>query len=233
MVGNSVDSSAPGEVTTSDDATRSCPWLGLDGARDSHYREPFADHRCFRGPGGAVQPNESHQLVYCLGSQHADCPVFESGWQEAVKRQPKLANSVRATAPIAGGLPMPVGWVRTTAALAALLLAAGAVFAGSLVAFDRYSTKKSDSSTVQASAQKPSATASVAAAATTPGPTVAATFTPLPTATATPKRTYVVQPGDGYTAIARKLDIDVNQLLRVNNRTIDTPLFPGAVLELP
>ncbi len=49
----------------------------------------------------------------------------------------------------------------------------------------------------------------------------------------TPKRPYVVVPGDSYIRIAERFAVDINDMLRLNNRTVNTPLYPRDVLRMP
>ncbi len=211
-------------------AQASCPCLGLDLAPRDHRREADAAHRCFR-EAAATAPTAGHQLLYCLGSTYAECPVFELGWAEAVRRSPKVSQEVRANAPMPGGPPMPVGWGRSVAAIAGLLVASGALFGGSVYAFTEYS-HRSESTSPAAPVQTAVATAE-APASPVATQTPSATATPFPTATATQRRTYTVQPGDGYIVIAQRNGVDLDQMLRLNNRTLDTPLSPGVVLQMP
>ena len=67
----------------------------------------------------------------------------------------------------------------------------------------------------------------VAVASPTPAPP------PTPTALPTRETTHTVLIGESYIGIANKLGIDLNDLLRANRRTVNTPLYPGDVLQLP
>jgi DNA-directed RNA polymerase specialized sigma24 family protein/LysM repeat protein len=77
--------------------------------------------------------------------------------------------------------------------------------------------------------------------ATTDGPTtsqattttVAVTTTTVPPTTAAELGTYTVVEGDGWLAIAEKLDVPVERLLEVNGATIETNLFVGQELKVP
>jgi LysM repeat protein len=70
--------------------------------------------------------------------------------------------------------------------------------------------------------------------ATTIAGTTVVTATTLTTAAATPPEgTYTVVSGDGWYAIATKLDVPVDSLLQVNGATLTTPLGVGQVLKVP
>lgn len=57
--------------------------------------------------------------------------------------------------------------------------------------------------------------------------------TPTPTPTPTETGTYTVVSGDGWYAIARKVGFPLNDILKLNGATINTPLHPGQVLKVP
>ncbi len=61
--------------------------------------------------------------------------------------------------------------------------------------------------------------------------TTVATSTPVPSPTRV--GSYVVKPGDSYSLIAQQFGLSVEELVAANNRTTETPLFPGQVLTIP
>ena len=76
-----------------------------------------------------------------------------------------------------------------------------------------------------------SATTTVPSESTTS--TVASTTTEAPTTSAAAPATYTVVSGDGWYAIAKKVDVPVDSLLQANGATLSTPLHVGEVLKVP
>ena len=108
------------------------------------------------------------------------------------------------------------------------VVATGVLFIGAYTVFDREFGDETP-----ASAETPKAATPTATSSSTATPTATATATPVPpTATPTP-RSYIVQPGDSYLALAARFGVPVERLLEVNHRTLDTPLFTGVVLIIP
>jgi DNA-directed RNA polymerase specialized sigma24 family protein/LysM repeat protein len=77
------------------------------------------------------------------------------------------------------------------------------------------------------------------ASATTTAPsdstttTAAPTTTEVTTTTAAAAATYTVVSGDGWYAVAKKVDVPVDSLLQANGATLSTPLHVGQVLKVP
>jgi len=68
----------------------------------------------------------------------------------------------------------------------------------------------------------------------TPTTTAAPTTTEAPTTTAAAAAaTYTVVSGDGWYAVAKKVDVPVDSLLQANGATLSTPLHVGEVLKVP
>jgi DNA-directed RNA polymerase specialized sigma24 family protein/LysM repeat protein len=63
--------------------------------------------------------------------------------------------------------------------------------------------------------------------------TAAPTTTEAPTTTLATAATYTVVSGDGWYAIAKKVDVPVDSLLQANGATLSTPLHVGEVLKVP
>ena len=63
--------------------------------------------------------------------------------------------------------------------------------------------------------------------------TAAPTTTEAPTTTAAAAATYTVVSGDGWYAIAKKVDVPVDSLLQANGATLSTPVHVGEVLKVP
>ena len=76
-----------------------------------------------------------------------------------------------------------------------------------------------------------SATTTVPSDSTTT--TAEPTTTEAATTTATAAATYTVVSGDGWYAIAKKVDVPVDSLLQANGATLSTPLHVGEVLKVP
>ena len=76
--------------------------------------------------------------------------------------------------------------------------------------------------------------------ATTTAPSNSTTTTAAPTTTEAPTTTaaaaaatYTVVSGDGWYAVAKKVDVPVDSLLQANGATLSTPLHVGEVLKVP
>ena len=69
--------------------------------------------------------------------------------------------------------------------------------------------------------------------ATTTSSAPESTTTSTTPTTASPGGTYTVVDGDGWYAIAQKLDVPVERLLEVNGATLSDPLFVGQELKVP
>lgn len=76
-----------------------------------------------------------------------------------------------------------------------------------------------------------SATTTVPSDSTTT--TAAPTTTEATTTTAAAAATYTVVSGDGWYAVAKKVDVPVDNLLQANGATLSTPLHVGQVLKVP
>lgn len=72
-----------------------------------------------------------------------------------------------------------------------------------------------------------------ASGATTTSSAPESTTTSTTPTTASPAGTYTVVDGDGWYAIAQKLDVPVERLLEVNGATLSDPLFVGQELQVP
>jgi N-acetylmuramoyl-L-alanine amidase/LysM repeat protein len=79
----------------------------------------------------------------------------------------------------------------------------------------------------------PGAPAAEAAATHTAGPTIPGATGPTPPAGAPPTATYVVQPGDTLSAIARNLHVDVSTLVQANGLTNPNDVVAGSILHVP
>jgi LysM repeat protein len=83
---------------------------------------------------------------------------------------------------------------------------------------------------VDGSGSTTSAPTTTAQATTT---TAVATTTTVPPTTTVTVGTYTVVEGDGWLAIAEKLDVPVERLLEVNGASIEDNLFVGQELKVP
>jgi RNA polymerase sigma-70 factor (ECF subfamily) len=80
---------------------------------------------------------------------------------------------------------------------------------------------------------EPSSTDGPTTSQATTTTTTAVTTTTVPPTTAAELGTYTVVEGDGWLAIAEKLDVPVERLLEVNGATIEDNLFVGQELKVP
>lgn len=173
-------------------------------------------------------PSETHQLRFCLGDGHRACPLLT----DPSPRPPR-----RAVASFAPRRPDRRTSPRREARGRTLRRGALVVLGVALAVVTAVATAFVLASSGAPDASAPAgvdATATAVPTATIAGPP---TSTPVATSTPVPSPTrvgsYVVKPGDSYALIAQQFGLSVEELVAANNRTKETPLFPGQVLTIP
>jgi LysM repeat protein len=114
--------------------------------------------------------------------------------------------------------------------LGSLVLSSLVIF---LVSYVALVGLKSGSRAIETDAPGAEPSASTSAAVTAVAPTPTPEPSPTVAATATPQRSYTVQSGDSYAAIAQRFGTTAERLVELNKRTLDSPLHPNDVLLLP
>jgi hypothetical protein len=223
-VANAVQDNNWGVRTPASPPQLTCPWLGLERDAATHAQRPTSAHRCYRDPKKAFSVSEDHQVGFCLAAEHAACPAFERGWRIIEARNGKKA------------LPRAISHPRNPAAkrplwlLGSLVLSSLVIF---LVSYVALVGLKSGSRAIETDAPGAEPSASTSAAVTAVAPTPTPEPSPTVAATATPQRSYTVQSGDSYAAIAQRFGTTAERLVELNKRTLDSPLHPNDVLLLP
>jgi LysM repeat protein len=237
-----------------------CPYLGFQGDRQTRARVPSVAHRCFSDVAKPKPVTEAHQQSFCIGTNYDECAIFKASAK--VIPMP-LVTPVTVPLPSSAGPPpaiilMAILVLLGAMALAILVIARTWSNSDSVRDPAPAAARTPDDATVNAQATvagasptaplasttvavvAPSetavlATATVAAATPTSAPATATPTTPptaVPTPVAAPRR-YTVLNGDSYIGIAAKLGVTLDELLRVNGRTQQTPLYPNDVLIIP
>jgi LysM repeat protein len=90
-----------------------------------------------------------------------------------------------------------------------------------------------DSGGTEAPATDSTASTDASSTTTTVATTTSSPTTSAATTTVAPEGTYTVVSGDGWYAIATKLNVPVDSLLQANGATLQTPLHVGQILKVP
>ncbi len=202
-----------------------CPFLALGAEPSSRTTYPSVDHRCFHtNPPSGI--SLAHQVVFCLDSRHSECSRFGPPPRAARTRHAGVASGVGVAA------------VCLVSVAVAVLVVGSPLTAEPEPAAPTSSLAASSAPLVTVSPQ-PAQAGSATPASLTAIPATAVAPSATPTArVSTPitgafSGTYVVQPGDSLTAIARRYGVTVAELAAANGVPATAGLTIGQRLRVP
>jgi LysM repeat protein len=215
-----------------------CPLLGIDEDRASHFEFPSGAHRCYAR--AAVEIALDHQSRYCLGGTYRSCPRFTLE-PAAIEPEAPTRNYRRALTLLA--VPLVVAVVAVTVALA--LFGGfngnnGGIAGVPSPTVTPLVTVAPSTGAPATPAAAPSASpiaTQLATAAPTPPPSPTPTATPVPTPVPTKrphdKFIYVVKAHDTLSSIARRFGVTMNEIIELNNLENPNLLHNGQELIIP
>ena len=228
---------------------QTCPYLGLETDRATHFAYPSTAQRCHAG-SRPVSIDHAKQARDCLTAEHVSCsryhPPADPPLQGGRLREAVVATTLERVHPVRqDGKAAPahrfprVRRIARTLLVAALIIGACVVglLVGSRFAAMVASNASATPTAATGGAPLASAAASVMAPQTPiPSPSTTPTPTPTPTRSPTPAPTpivYIVKPGDILMNIAETYGVTVAALVEANDIEDPNVIEVGQRLVIP